>query len=256
MVVLPKILQQTLILFGIILATCAQSYAQNPQEILRKSEEKRRGINSSQAEMTMTIIRPEWSREMKMKSWSQGEDFALILVTAPARDKGTANLKRKKEVWSWVPRIERTIKLPPSMMSQSWMGSDLKNEDLVQEYSLISDYDHRMLDPETIEGRLCHQIELIPHEDAAVVWGKIIMWIDQKDLLQLKTEFYDEDDYHINTMRATEIKELGGRILPTRMEIVPQEEEGHKTVLEYHDIVFDKNLPAAFFTVQNMKRVR
>lgn len=227
----------------------------DPKEIIRKAEQRLNG-NSNKGEMKMTIIRPTWKREMRMKTWSKGDDYSLVLVTAPARDQGTAFLKREKEIWNWQPNIDREIKLPPSMMSQSWMGSDFTNDDLVQQSSLVDDFSHRLLNSETIEGRDCYQIELIPNEDAAVVWGKIIMWIDKADFLQLKTEFYDEDGYLVNTMLGKDIKELGGRILPAILEVIPADEEGNKTIVEQLWIEFDIDIKDSFFSVQNMKRVR
>ena len=232
------------------------AFGQSAKDIIRKAEEIRRGVQSSQAEMTMTIVRPDWTRSMSMKSWSKGDDYALMLVTAPARDAGTATLKRSNEVWNWVPRIERTIKLPRSMMSQSWMGSDFTNNDLVQDVSIVDDYDHRILKDSTIEGRACWKIELIPHEDAAIVWGRIYSWIDKVDFLTLRSEFYDEDGFLINVMQSSAIKKMGGRTFATKMEMIPMEEEGHKTVLEYTSIQFDVPLSDEFFSVQNMKRVR
>lgn len=239
-----------------LLLAASIAVGQDAKEIVKKAEEKLRGVNSSQANITMQIIRPTWTREMSLKSWSKGNDYALILVTAPARDKGTANLKVKKEVWSWMPSIDRTIKLPPSMMSQSWMGSDFTNDDLVRENTLSEDYTHQLLGEEVIEGRDCYKIQLTPKEDAAVVWGKIIIWIGKKEYLQLKAEFYDEDDYLVNVMKGSDVRDIGGKILAGKMEMIPVEEEGHKTVLIYNDIVFDQPVSDRFFTIQNMKRVR
>lgn len=241
------------LLLGILMLP---AFGQTAKEIIKESEERFRGVQSMKADMTMTITRPKWERQMEMKIWSKEDEYALILVTAPERDKGTANLKRKKEVWSWMPRIERTIKLPPSMMSQSWMGSDFTNEDLVREFSLVKDYEHTILGDSVIEDRKCWKIELIPHEDAAVVWGKVIMFIDQKDYLQLRTESYDEDGYLVNVMSGSKIREMDGRTLVTRMEIVPVEDEGHMTAIEYDNMKFDDAIPEAFFSIQNMKRVR
>lgn len=239
-----------------ILAFGPNIQGQDVLAIIKKSEEIRRGVNSSKGELTMTIVRPDWTRSMSLKSWSKGDDYALMLVTAPARDKGTATLKRKKEVWNWMPKIERTIKLPPSMMSQSWMGSDFTNDDLVKEVSIITDYNHKILKDSTIEGRVCWKIELIPHEDAAVVWGKVHQFIDKQDYLQLRSEFYDEDGYLVNIMQASDIKKMGGRMFAAKLEMIPVEEEGHKTVLVYHNLEFDTALEDSYFTVQNMKRVR
>ncbi|MEM6262605.1 MAG: outer membrane lipoprotein-sorting protein [Bacteroidota bacterium] len=229
---------------------------QDPTEMIRKSEERARGIKSLKATVKMTIVRPEWSREMQMTSWQKGDDLLMIFISAPARDKGTAYLKRDKEVWNWLPTIERSVKLPPSAMAQSWMGSDFTNEDLVREFSLVKDYSHRLLGDTTLEGRKCYKIELIPNEGAAVVWGKIYMWISEKDLLQLRSEFYDEDGYLINVMQASKIKQMDDRMLPTYMEMIPVEEEGQKTVLEYLSMEFDDPISDNFFTTQQMKRIR
>jgi len=249
-------LNSLIISFVAVLLSVGTTQAQSAAEIIKKAEEVRRGANSSEAEMTMTIVRPTWSRTMSMKSWSKGDDYAIMLITAPKRDFGTVTLKREKEVWNWMPKIERTIKLPPSMMSQSWMGSDFTNDDLVRESSLIKDYDLKTLKDSTIDGRICWKIEMIPHEDAAIVWSKVYTWVDKKDYLMLRSEYYDEDAYLINVMQASNIKVLGGKTFATKMEMIPVEEEGHKTVIEYSDINFDKDISESFFSVQNMKRVR
>jgi len=248
-----KIVLITFLFFSINSLVFAQETA---KEIITEADAKMRGVSSSQGTMKMTIIRPTWTREMTMKSWSKGQDYSLILVTAPARDRGTAFLKREREMWNWQPSIDRTIKLPPSMMSQGWMGSDLTNDDLVKQASIIVDYTHKIVGEEEIEGRKTWKIELMPLKDAAVVWGKVIMWVSQKEYLQLKTEFYDEDDYLVNTIYGKNIKEMGGKIMTSLMEVIPAEEEGHKTMIEYLDLVFDKKMDTKFFSTQNMKRVK
>ncbi len=225
------------------------------EEITRRSEDNLRGGNSF-AEMKMTIIRPSWSRETKMKSWSKGKDLALILVTSPARDAGVAYLKRDNAIWNWQPKIERTIKLPPSMMSQSWMGSDFTNDDLVQESSLADDYHQKLLGKETIDGLETYKLELTPRENAAVVWGKLIMWISQDHFMQVKTEFYDEDGFLINTMTGSDFRTFDGRHIPSRLTVVPEEEPGNKTLVEYQKLEFNKDVSNGFFTIQNMKSIQ
>jgi outer membrane lipoprotein-sorting protein len=223
-------------------------------EIIQKANDKFRGDNSV-AELKMTIIRPSWTREMTMKAWSRGNDYSLVLVTAPARDEGTGFLKRENEIWNWQPTIDRVIKMPPSMMSQSWLGSDFTNDDLVQESSIVTDFSHTLIGTEEIDGNACYKIEMIPHEDAVVVWGKVITWVSKEHYLQLKSEFYDEEGYLVNTMYGKDIKDLGGRTLASKMEVIPADEEGHRTVMEYLWIDFGEDLPASFFSVQNMKRL-
>jgi outer membrane lipoprotein-sorting protein len=231
-------------------------WAQNAEDIIRKADEKYRGKLTAYSEMAITVVRPKWKRTMKMKSWSKGEDYSLILMTSPAKEKGIVFLKRIKEVWNWVPSIERTIKLPPSVMMQSWMGTDFTNDDLVKESSTINDYTHSILPDSTILDRKCWKIQLIPKPEAPVVWGRVILYIDQVDFIQLRGEFYDEDGYLINLMKADEIKELGGQLVASRWEMIPVEKKGHKTIMEFINIQFDAPINDRFFTTYNMKKVQ
>ena len=230
--------------------------AQDATEIIRKADEKTRGKITAYSEFTISIVRPKWTREMSLKSWSKGEDYSLILLTAPAKEKGAAFLQRKKEVWNWIPSIERTIKLPPSMMSQSWMGTDFTNDDLVKESSQVYDYVHTIKGDTILEGRNCYKILLTPKPDAAVVWGKIITYIDSVDYIQLRAEMYDEDDFLVNIINSSEIKEMGVQLLATQMEMIPVEKDGHKTILTMKEMVFDKPIADNFFTTRNMKKVK
>ncbi|MCB0586592.1 MAG: outer membrane lipoprotein-sorting protein [Phaeodactylibacter sp.] len=246
-----------LAVLAVALLACSAAYAQNltATEIIEKADQKQRG-ETSMGELKMTIVRPTWKREMQMKSWSKGTEYMLILVTSPARDEGTAFLKRENEIWNWQPTIDRVIKLPPSMMMQSWMGSDFTNDDLVRESSIVKDYTHKLLGKETIEGRECYKIELTPKENAPVVWGKVLSWIDTKEFMQMKTEMYDEDGYLVNTMYGKNVKEMDGRLLPSVLEVIPADEEGHKTIVEYLTLKFNEPIKESFFSVQTMKRVR
>lgn len=239
----------------LITAASAPPAEVDPTEIVQKAEDKLRG-DQSYSEMSMTIVRPTWNRTIKMKTWSKGTRYSLILITYPARDKGTVFLKKDKEIYNWIPSIERQIKLPPSMMNQSWMGSDFTNDDLVSESSLVNDYTHTLLGEVELDGRKAWKIELKPKEDAAVVWGKVVLHIDQTEYLHLKTEFYDEEEDLVNIMTATKIGTLGGKTLPTTIEMEPIAEPGHKTILEYQALDFTVNIPREYFTTQYMKRVR
>ncbi len=238
-----------------ILAATLPLQAQDATEIVRRADEKMRG-ESSRAEITMEIIRPAWKRSISMKAWSLGMDYSLILVTAPARDEGTAYLKRGNEIWNWLPDINRTIKMPPSMMSQSWMGSDFSNNDLVEESSIVTDYNHSLVGDSTVSGYEAYKIEMNPKPEAPVVWGKVVSYITKDEYLQLRTEFYDEDMELVKVMEGSEIEVLGGRTIPTRMEMIPMDKEGHKTVLNYNEIAFNIDLSDRFFSIQNMKRIQ
>ena len=229
--------------------------AQDATEIMRKADEKRRG-QSSRGEMTMTITRPTWTREIGIKSWSKGTDYSLILITSPPRDEGTAYLKRNNDMWNYQPGIDRVVKLPPSMMSQSWMGSDFTNDDLVDESSVLTDYDHKLIGEEQVEGRDCYKIELIPKPDAPVVWGRVVTWIDKERFNELKSEFFDEDDELVQTLYGRDIKELGGRMLPSKLVVIPADKEGHKTTVEQRSIEFNVGLDPSFFSIQRLKNLR
>ena len=142
------------------------------------------------------------------------------------------------------------------MMSQGWMGSDYTNDDILKESSVVNEYDHEIIGEELIEDRLCHKIKMVAKEDAAVIWGHQIRWIDKKDFLFLKSELYDEDGYLIRTELGKEIKSMGGRLIPTLLEIIPEEEEGQLTIVEIKEIEFNTPIKDSFFSQQNMKRVR
>ncbi len=225
-------------------------------EIIKKADDKFNGEESGISVMAMTIVRPTWERTVEFKSWNKGTENSLTLITAPSREKGQTFLKRGKEMWSWNPSISRLIKLPPSMMSQGWMGSDYTNDDILKESSIVTNYTHKIIGEEIIEGRMCHKIEMIAHEDAAVIWGQQIRWIDKKDYLFMKAELYDEDAYLIRSEIGSDIKMMDGRLIPTRIELIPEEEEGHKTIIQIKEIEFNAPMDDKFFSQQNMKRVR
>lgn len=246
---------KSLFVIVVIAIVSSSLYAQDATEIIRKMDQKMRG-ETQKSEVTMTIVRPNWSREVSMKSWSRGTEYSMILITAPARDEGTAFLKRGNEIWNWVPSVGRTIKMPPSMMSQSWMGSDFTNDDLVRESSVITDYEHELVGEEEIDGYVCHKIRMTPKPEAPVVWTHVDVWVSKDDYLQLKTEFYDEFGDLINVMHGMDVKELGGRVIPAKMEMIPQDKEGHKTILETKSAEFNVPIPKDFFSVQNMRRLQ
>ncbi|MCP4553331.1 MAG: outer membrane lipoprotein-sorting protein [Bacteroidetes bacterium] len=207
--------------------------------------------------MTMSIIRPEWSRTFTMQSWSLGNDFYIIYITAPARDKGQIFMKRKNEMWNWMPTINRMIKIPPSMMMQSWMGSDFSNDDVVRANSIVEDYTHRMIGEKEIEGLNCYEIELIPLDDAPVVWGKVIMWIAKEKYFQLQTEYYDDYMELVNIAKGSEIEMMDGKEIPTLLSISPVDKPKNITELKITYQDFDiPSITKSFFSQQNMKRIR
>jgi outer membrane lipoprotein-sorting protein len=176
-------MKKTITIFTLLLLIgnpIAFSQQLTAKQIIEKADNLQRG-KTSFSTFSMTIVRPKWSRTIEMKNWSKGRDFAMTYITAPAKDKGQVFLKRKTEMWNWVPSISRMIKIPPSMMSQGWMGSDYTNDDILKESSIVVDYNQKIVGEEKINGTDCYKIELIPKEEAAVVWGKVIKWISKKE---------------------------------------------------------------------------
>lgn len=229
-------------------------FSQDATFIVKKADEKLRGTTSL-VEMTIKTIRPTWSREIVVKTWLKGNDLAMILIQAPVKDKGIVFLKRKKEVWNWMPALERTIKLPPSMMSQSWMGTDFTNDDLVKESSIVNDYMHSIIGDTLIDNRSCYIIQMKPKPNAAVVWGRLIVCIDKKDFLELHTKFYDEEGQLINIMNSYDVKTMDGRLIPTRFEMIPIDKKGQKTEMIYKNVQYNRPIEDGFFTQEMMKTV-
>lgn len=241
-------------IFLFVLLSFSSLYGQTAREIVQAADTKMRG-NTSQAVITIQTVRPTWSREMTVRTWMKGTDLAMILIQSPAKDKGIVFLKRKKEVWNWMPSLEKVIKLPPSMMSQSWMGTDFTNDDLVKESSVVNDYVHSIAGDTIIGDRHCYIIRMLPKPEAAVVWGKLLVCIDKKDFLELHTRFYDEDGNLVNIMNASDVKTMDGRLIPTMFEMIPADKPNQKTVMVYKSVLYNRSLDDAFFTTEKMKIV-
>ncbi|MFM7726379.1 MAG: outer membrane lipoprotein-sorting protein [Flavobacteriales bacterium] len=225
--------------------------AQDAKAIVEEADRKLKG-SSSYSEISLEIIRPSYKRSMKLSAWTLGDDRLFIRINEPVKEKGTVFLRRGKEVWNWIPSIERSIKLPPSMMSQSWMGSDFTNDDLVKEGSMVKDYEHTLEAEEIVDGHACYRIRLTPHEDAAVVWGAVVLWIEKKEKYILKATYHDEDGELMNTMIGSDARLLGGKTIPTRMEMHPEGKPGNKTILTYSELRFEIGLKEDFFSPQRL----
>ncbi|MEZ4810084.1 MAG: outer membrane lipoprotein-sorting protein [Allomuricauda sp.] len=238
----------------LFLFVAKMAFCQTADEIIKTADAKFRGL-SSYAEMTIDIIRPKWSKEMKMKAWSKGSDYSISVITTPVKEKGTVFLMREKEVWNYLPTIDRTVKFPPSMMLQNWMGTDLTNDDLVKQSSIVTDYDKKIVGEEEKNGYRCWKIELTPKPDAAVVWGKIMIWVDQKEYMQMQTDFYDEDQFLVNQMIASDVKIFDGKTLPSKLTVNPIDKPGQSTVIAYDAWKFDLKIPEEYFTTNYMKRI-
>lgn len=240
------------LIFGAVPRVNAQISA---KEIIRRADQLLRG-KTQQGIYRMEVIRPDWRRSMRLKYWSQGTEKSFILILEPAKDRGVTFLKIKNEMWNYIPKINRVIKIPPSMMLQSWMGSDFSNDDLVKESNMVEDYTHKLLGREKLNGDETYKIELTPKPEAAVVWDKIVEWVRVRDYVPLRADYYNERGERIRSMIFKDIRKMGDRTLPTRMELVQDKKPGHKTVLILEKVVFNRPIPKSIFTLQYLRRAR
>lgn len=246
------------LIIGFFMATLAVSVSAQSLvalEIVTKADAKTRG-NSSYMEMTMKIVRPKYTREIAMKSWTKGSNLALVKITAPAKDAGQGYLKINNDLWNWLPTIDRLVKMSASVMGQSWMGSDFTNDDMVRQSSIVNDYTHEILKEEEVREFSCWQIALMPKSDAPVVWGKVVMWIEKSGFDVIKACYFDEDNVLVQTMENFDFKIFGDRNMPSRMEMTPADKTGQKTEVIITGAHYNQPVNDNFFTQQNLKTVQ
>jgi len=229
--------------------------SQTAEEIVRKSEDLLKG-ETSRGTFRMTIVTPDYTRSMEMESWWVGNSRALIVIKAPRREAGNKTLKVNNELWMYLRNTETTIKIPPSMMLQSWNGSDFTNDDLVRESNLVDDYSIGILGEETVGKELCWKIELLPKPTAPVVWGKILYWVRKKDFLAAKIEYYDEKNVLMRTMEYSEYRVLGGRKIPSKWTMVNNVKKDHRTEFQILDAQFNVTLSERIFSFQELEKGR
>ena len=245
-----KLMVSTIIAF---LLFTAEVQASDPDALLlvQKAFDYWRGM-SSYSEFSMTIHRPDFERTMVLKGWTKGRSDALFYVLEPPKDAGNGSLKKGKDMWSYNPKINRAIKLPPSMMSQSWMGSDFSNDDLAKTDSILEDYDHRIIEREVDDGHQVHTVESTAREDAPVVWGKQVLRI-RDDFILLSEKFYDEDMELVKEMTAEDLVTFSGRIFPKTWIMHRVDEDDRYTRLAYQHLEFDIEIEDRVFTLASLK---
>jgi outer membrane lipoprotein-sorting protein len=202
----------------------------------------------------MAVVTRRWTRTLTMRVWSEGTDKALIKVTAPAKEAGTVTLKTGDEIWNYLPKIDRTIRVPTSMMMASWMGSHFTNDDLVKDSRLVRDYDIALEFSGPRDGADVWEFTLTPRPEAAVVWGKIVLQVRQGDLMPTWATYYGEDGGLRRTMRFSDYGMMGGRLVPAATTVVPADKPDESTVIRYRRLAFDVRLPPETFTLGALKR--
>jgi outer membrane lipoprotein-sorting protein len=211
--------------------------------------------NASIARVDMTIHRATWERTLTIKGWTRGQKDSVFTILAPPKDEGNGTLKRGREMWTYNPKVNRVIKLPPSMMSQSWMGSDFSNNDLAKSDSILEDYVHTLEGSETGDGKKVYVIKSIPRPDAPVVWGMQKLKV-REDYILVGQEFYDEDFELVKAMTGYRIEMLGGKLFPRLWKMQKAEATDEYTLLDYKELEFKQDLPENLFTLSSLKNPR
>ena len=233
---------------------CGSGQTQDPQALVQASFDYYRG-KASFAIVDMTIHRPDWERVVTIKAWTKGQDESLFRIIAPPKDEGNSTLKKDREMWIFNPKVNRVIKLPPSMMSQSWMGSDFSNNDLAKSDSLIKDYSHTLIGTETHKGKTVYIIRSMPMPEAPVVWGMLELKI-REDHIFLGEAFFDEDLKPVKVMTAHDIQMMNGKLFPKTWRMQKADVRDEYTELTYNQLDFEEDLPDSLFTLSNLRNPR
>jgi outer membrane lipoprotein-sorting protein len=240
----------------ILLVISALSIAEerDAKTIVRDAIDHWRGI-SSYTEMTMIIHRPDWERSMTMRAWTKGDDHSLVRVVEPKKDRGNGTLTDDNSMWSYSPKINRVIKIPSSMMGQSWMGSDFSNKDVARADEIVDEYEHKLLGTEELDGIVVYQIKAIPHEEAAVVWGSEVLRI-REDHVVLEHSFFDQDGELVKSLQTMEITDMGGRTIAKRQRMNKADKPDEWTEIQVIDVDYDVDLKDSLFTLSNLRNPR
>jgi len=240
--------------FGMLIAFPAHTQELDAAQLVRDAMNHWRGL-TSYADMTMTIHRADWERSMTMKSWSKGEKMSLVRVIEPKKDAGNGTLLNDNSMWTFTPKINRIIKVPSSMLSQSWMGSDFTNKDISKSTDIIDEYDHELVGREEVDGHVLYTIASVPHEDAAVVWGKEVL-IVRDDYVLMEQQFWDQDGVLVKSMKTLDVEIMGGRAVAKVLRMGKVDTPDEWTQLTTNSIEFNIDLPDNLFTLSNLRNPR
>lgn len=246
-----RLLARSLAKLALLLA-CGQATAVDVDQLIRHVDRLWRG-DTSQASMTMTVRTARYQRTMTLEGWTRGKTHSLVVIREPVKDRGIATLKVNENIWNYLPKIDRVIKVPASMMSGSWMGSHFTNDDLIKESTFEDDYNATISYEGARTGRKVYELTFVPRPDAAVVWGKVVMVMQQENLAPIEATYYDEAGALIRTIRFDELRPVGARVIPMRLTLQPEDKPDESTVIVYRDIVFDVKIEESFFSLQSLK---
>lgn len=227
--------------------------ALSPKEIIRSGEKQMRGQNS-QAHLRMTVKRPDYNRVLSLRVWTVGGEKALVEILSPAKERGVLSLRSDRQMWNYLPKTDQTVKVPSSLMLQSWMGSDFTNDDLMKASSLSKDYHHKVIKEEQVTGQQTDLIECLPKRGAPVVWGKVRYWARKSDHLPVKQEFFDEEGKLVRTLAFKKFKKMDDRIVPTRIQVTKKDAPGETTQVDYESLLYDRKVDVVLFNRHQIRR--
>jgi outer membrane lipoprotein-sorting protein len=231
------------------------SEAARVKEILDYVDRLWRG-STSEGQMEMEVVTAHWSRTMRMKVYTEGMERSLVRITYPAKEEGVATLKVENNIWNYLPKIKRVTKVPASMMLGSWMGSHFTNDDVVKDSQYVRDYNTKITFEGERDGLAVLELTLHPKPEAPVVWGKIVSTVRAEDYMPLSMTYFDEDGEEVRVFTFEEIKEMGGRILPTVLTIRPLDKPKEYTRVTYLEITFDVDLKPDLFSLRSLQKTR
>ena len=245
---ITKVIYIVLSLAILLPALSGSVLALDVQSLIREIEQQYSGA-SSQARTIMQVRTSHWERTLEMEVWSLERDYFLVRILEPAKERNVATLKRYREVWNYLPKVDRVIKVPPSMMGGSWMGSHITNDDLVKANHIDEDYELRLLE----DTETHYVVECLPKAEAAVVWGKIVYRIRKEPQVPEQVDYYDEEMIRVREIHFDDVQQIGGRIVPLRLTVLPLEKPEERTILHYRELIFDLQLDETFFSLRNLK---
>jgi len=222
--------------------------------IVRHGEDTMRG-RSTQSLLTMIVKRPDYVRTLKLRSWTLGKGRALVEILDPAKEEGVSSLRVANNMWNYLPKVDQVVRVPTSMMLQSWMGSDFTNDDLMKSSSLVRDYRHKIIKRTKVGAEKSVLIKLIPKPNAPVVWGKILYWARLKDSLPIKQKYFDEDGQWIRTIHFSRFRKMDDRTIPTVVKITTSQGKNHTTVVSYQKILYDRRVSTQVFEKDKLRTI-
>ena len=247
-------MKKVLLILGIIISI-SNSHADilSAEKILDNVDDLYRS-NASHGILTLSVTTVNWQRTLTLEQWSKGEDKSLIKILKPKKEKGLATLRVDKNMWNYMPKVKRVVKIPSSMMSSSWMGSHFTNDDLVKQSRMAEDYTFSITFEGMNDGKEIIEVTCLPNKEAAVVWGKVEVVVYADDYLPLRMIYYDEDLLLSRTLEFTNIEMMDGKIIPTMMSMIPTNEPGESTTVKWEEIQFDVTIDDEFFSLRKLQQ--